>query len=84
MFKYQNLHVHVCVYKLFFLMICTILLDIDRILFYNPVIFLTFVHVCVGTSAVTESAACHLEGDISRFQRMPSIDSFNAVSMIKK
>ncbi|XP_048752071.2 uncharacterized protein LOC125663764 [Ostrea edulis] len=33
-----------------------------------------------GTSAVTESAACHLEGDISRFQRMPSIDSFNARS----
>lgn len=33
-----------------------------------------------GTSAVTESAACHLEGDISRFQRMPSIDSFNAKS----
>ncbi|XP_061163616.1 uncharacterized protein LOC133172682 [Saccostrea echinata] len=33
-----------------------------------------------GTPAVTESAACHLEGDISRFQRMPSIDSFNARS----
>ncbi|KAK3084884.1 hypothetical protein FSP39_020780 [Pinctada imbricata] len=33
-----------------------------------------------GTAAVTESALSHLEGDISRFQRMPSIDSFNARS----
>ncbi|KAL5016152.1 hypothetical protein ScPMuIL_005741 [Solemya velum] len=30
-----------------------------------------------GTTAVTDSAVSHLEGDISRFQRMPSIDSFN-------
>ncbi|XP_076452575.1 uncharacterized protein LOC143288159 [Babylonia areolata] len=30
-----------------------------------------------GTSAVSGSAVHHLEGDISRIQRMPSIDSFN-------
>ncbi|KAK6192273.1 hypothetical protein SNE40_003771 [Patella caerulea] len=30
-----------------------------------------------GTSAISGSADHHLEGDISRFQRMPSIDSFN-------
>ncbi|XP_025091130.1 uncharacterized protein LOC112562232 isoform X2 [Pomacea canaliculata] len=30
-----------------------------------------------GTSAVSGSAVHHLEGDISRVQRMPSIDSFN-------
>ncbi|XP_033747393.1 uncharacterized protein LOC117332550 [Pecten maximus] len=30
-----------------------------------------------GTTAVAESAVSHLEGDISRFQRMSSIDSFN-------
>ncbi|KAK7088081.1 uncharacterized protein [Littorina saxatilis] len=30
-----------------------------------------------GTSAISGSAMHHLEGDISRIQRMPSIDSFN-------
>ncbi|XP_060084736.1 uncharacterized protein LOC132564003, partial [Ylistrum balloti] len=32
-----------------------------------------------GTTAVAESAVSHLEGDISRFQRMSSIDSFNQI-----
>ena len=35
-----------------------------------------------GTSAVSGSAECHLEGDKSRFQRMPSVDSFNQVNYI--
>ncbi|XP_052234478.1 uncharacterized protein LOC127847015 [Dreissena polymorpha] len=30
-----------------------------------------------GTGAITNTAVSHLEGDISRFQRMSSIDSFN-------
>lgn len=30
-----------------------------------------------GTGAITSTSMCHLEGDISRFQRMSSIDSFN-------
>ncbi|XP_064612547.1 LOW QUALITY PROTEIN: uncharacterized protein LOC135476448 [Liolophura sinensis] len=30
-----------------------------------------------GTEAVSGSSDCHLEGDLSRFQRMPSVDSFN-------
>lgn len=30
-----------------------------------------------GTGAITNTAISHLEGDISRFQRMSSIDSFN-------
>ena len=33
----------------------------------------------VGTTAVSGSAFSHLEGDINRFQRMGSIDSFNQV-----
>lgn len=34
--------------------------------------------VCMtGTEAVSGSSDCHLEGDLSRFQRMPSVDSFN-------
>ena len=32
-----------------------------------------------GTTAVSDSAHCHLEGDKSRFQRMQSVDSFNQV-----
>ncbi|KAK2170289.1 hypothetical protein LSH36_3g04007 [Paralvinella palmiformis] len=30
-----------------------------------------------GTSAVSGISECHLEGDKSRFERMPSVDSFN-------
>ena len=37
---------------------------------------------CLGTNAVSGSAMHHLEGEISRFHRMPSIDSFNQVSII--
>ena len=33
----------------------------------------------IGTAAVSESAEHDLEGDKSRFQRMPSVDSFNQV-----
>ena len=34
-----------------------------------------------GTVAVSESAEHDLEGDKSRFQRMPSVDSFNQVKL---
>ena len=33
--------------------------------------------MCLGTGAITNTTMTHLEGDISRFQRMSSIDSFN-------
>jgi len=33
-----------------------------------------------GTGAITNTSVSHLEGDISRFQRMSSIDSFNQKS----
>ena len=35
------------------------------------------VYYLSGTGAITNTSVSHLEGDISRFQRMSSIDSFN-------
>ena len=36
-----------------------------------------FTFLIVGTGAITNTSISHIEGDISRFQRMSSIDSFN-------
>lgn len=42
---------------------------------YNPGLFFP------GTAAVSASSADHLEGDMTRFQRMSSVDSFNQVCL---
>ena len=40
-------------------------------------LYLESVYYLSGTGAITNTSVSHLEGDISRFQRMSSIDSFN-------
>ena len=40
-------------------------------------LYLESLYYLSGTGAITNTSVSHLEGDISRFQRMSSIDSFN-------
>ena len=47
-------------------------------------IFLSCLNWLSGTAAVSGSANNHLDGDVSRFQRLSSIDAFNQVSIAFK
>ena len=44
---------------------------------HSSPLYLESVCYLSGTGATTNTSVSHLEGDISRFQRMSSIDSFN-------